>query len=192
MKKCAEAITNWLISREAIGEEDRDLYVYAVYSILLSTSPLLLALMYGILLGYVWQSVLIITPFVFVRKFCGGYHTNRAGTCLVSSSLLLLSCILLSSHITFGWKLGFITVLAAISLAYFSPIDNKNRVLSQEECSYCKRKTIMIVLVFLAINILFLWNQLYTYAVCISVGIILSAGLQMPCVINNLLHKMTK
>lgn len=109
-----------------------------MYSILLSLSPLLLAIGFGIGMGCVGRSVMIIMPFVIIRKFSGGYHTKHAWSCLIWSCLLLVLCMVLSFHIKCGWVLALITVGAVRSLICFSPIDNENRVLSQEECGCYK------------------------------------------------------
>ena len=44
IEKCANTIADWLINCEVVKETDKELYSYAVYSILLSLSPLLLAI----------------------------------------------------------------------------------------------------------------------------------------------------
>ena len=96
MERCTGKITDWLIKCGAIPETDRELYEYAIYSILLSLSPMLLALAIGALFGSAVQGVLTITPFVILRKFSGGYHAKSARVCFISSSLLLVLCILIS------------------------------------------------------------------------------------------------
>ena len=94
MERCTGKITDWLIKCGAIPETDRELYEYAIYSILLSLSPMLLALAIGALFGSAVQGVLTITPFVILRKFSGGYHAKSARVCFISSSLLLVLCTL--------------------------------------------------------------------------------------------------
>ena len=174
IEKCANTIADWLINCEVVKETDKELYSYAVYSILLSLSPLLLAIGFGIGMGCVGRSVMIIMPFVIIRKFSGGYHTKHAWSCLIWSCLLLVLCMVLSFHIKCGWVLALITVGAAVSLICFSPIDNENRVLSQEECD---------ALLFVC--------QLHIYSICISIGIMLSAGLQLPYIFKELRKMLT-
>lgn len=166
---------------------DRELYEYAIYSIFLTMSPLLLAIVFGYLFGAVWQSVLIILPFVVVRKFSGGYHAKKAGICLISSSLLLVLCIILSFCVECNWMLLFVTILSAISLMSFSPIGSKNRLLSRDEQVYYKKITAVIVVSFVIIDLLLFMFHLYASVVCISIGLILSAGLQYPCILNKLI-----
>ena len=173
IEKCANTIADWLINCEVVKETDKELYSYAVYSILLSLSPLLLAIGFGIGMGCVGRSVMIIMPFVIIRKFSGGYHTKHAWSCLIWSCLLLVLCMVLSFHIKCGWVLALITVGAAVSLICFSPIDNENRVLSQEECGCYKMITAMLVIIFMLVDafcvpVTYIFNMYFNwyYVVC--------------------------
>ena len=139
-KKCTNVIVGWLVRCDAIEEKDRELYQYAVYSVFLSTYPLLFATCFGVVIGEVERSIAIIIPFAVIRKFSGGYHTKNSWSCFLWSSLLLLLCIGLSIYARCGWFVIIVTVMAEISLIYFSPIDNENRKLSQEECKEYKKR----------------------------------------------------
>ena len=186
IEKCADVIAGWLIECSAVEEADRELYSYAVYSAFLTLSPLLLAIVFGLCMGCMKQSILIVTPFVIIRKFSGGYHAKHLGVCLFCSSLLLFLCIVLSFHLEGGWQLALAAAAAAVSLICFSPIDNENRVLSQKERVRYKKITAVLVVIYLLLDAAFFWFQLQTYAVCISIGIMLSAGLQLPCIFQGL------
>ena len=153
-EKCTKKITDWLIGCDVAKETDRELYEYAVYSMFLTLSPMFLAVGFGFLFGAVWQSVLIILPFVVIRKFSGGYHAKRAGTCLISSSLLLVLCIAFSFCIKCNWILLVIVVLSAVSLVCFSPLENENRMLSREEQVCYKKITVAIVVGFVIVDLL--------------------------------------
>lgn len=190
MEKCANIIADWLINCKVVEETDKELYSYAVYSILLSLSPLALAIGFGICMGCVRQSVTIIMPFVIIRKFSGGYHTKHAWSCLIWSCLLLLLCIVMSFYIKCGWGTALVTVGAAVSLVCFSPIDNENRTLDQEEYSRYKRMTAVLVIMFLFMDALLFAFQSYTYSICVSIGIVLSAGLQVPHIFKKLVKKL--
>lgn len=55
----------------------------------------------------------------------------------------------------------------------------------QEEKRCCKRRTIMIATLFLIADLLLFLFHLYMYATCISIGMILSAGLQYPALLKS-------
>lgn len=186
IKKCTGVIVDWLIKCSAVKEADKELYSYAVYSLLLTLSPLLFAIGVGLIMERVWQNIVIIIPFIIIRKFSGGYHAKHAAVCLVSSCLLLYLCTVLSLYLKCGWGLGFLTAAASVSLAAFSPIDSENRPLSQEEKTSYKRITIILVTIFLLVGALSFLVGLHTFAICISIGIMLSACLQIPSVLKGL------
>lgn len=183
-KKCTNVIVGWLVQCDAIEEKDRELYQYAVYSVLLSMYPLLFATCFGAVMGEIDRSIAIIIPFVVIRKFSGGYHTKNSWSCLLWSSLLLLLGIELSIYARCGWFVTTVAVTAEISLIYFSPIDNENRELSQEECREYKKMTAIWISLFFMVVLIFYLAKWEKYSVCISIGIILSAGLQIPCIIK--------
>lgn len=189
IEKSTVKIADWLIRCQVITEEDRELYEYAIYSIFLTISPLFLAIVFGYLFDAVWQSVLIILPFVVVRKFSGGYHAKQAGICLISSSLLLVLCIILSFYVECNLMLLFITILSAISLMHFSPIESENRLLSRDEQVYYKKITAVIVISFVIVDLLLFLFHVYPCVVCISIGLTLSAGLQYPCIFSKFIYR---
>lgn len=190
--RCADALVAWLIKCDVIKETDKELYYYAVYSILLSVSPMLLAIIFGLSTGTLEKSILIILPFMSVRKFSGGYHAKKESSCLISSSLLILLCIALASYIRYGWGIVIITAMSSVSLAFFSPIDNENRVLCFMEKSHYKKVTFMLMLFWGSIIWLLYLCHLYESGMCVSIGIILSATLQLPCIIKQLVKKPNK
>lgn len=189
IEKSTVKIADWLIRCQVITEEDRELYEYAIYSIFLTISPLFLAIAFGYLFDAVWQSVLIILPFVVVRKFSGGYHAKKASICLISSSLLLVLCIILSFYVECNLLLLFIAILSAVSLMHFSPIESENRLLSRDEQVYYKKITAIIVISFVIVDLLLFLFRVYPCVVCISIGLILSAGLQYPCIFSKFIYR---
>lgn len=184
IERCADAVTDWLISHYAVEEQDRELYVYAVYSFLMTISPLLLSLIFGVMMGMVMQSIILIIPFMVIRKYSGGFHAKNAWSCLICSCLLLILCISMTSYIKCGLGLGTVTVMALGSLMVFSPIDSENRRLELHEKKRYKYMTIVLAFAFELLSAALYFFHMYTYVVCISIGIILAAGLQIPCIFH--------
>lgn len=184
MEKCAGAVITWLIRQHAIEEKDRELYAYAAYNMLLSAAPLILVLIFGMFLGGVRQGIVMILPYMMIRKFSGGYHAKTLKRCLLFSSLALVLCIEISLWVSWNWKLLVLTVAAGCSLMLFSPIDSENRRLEAAQKHQYQKIVCRFVVLFL-IMILVTWKSgADEYALCIAVGIILSAGLQIPCLVK--------
>lgn len=179
--RCAEGITGWLIRYGAVKESDRELYVYAAYSFLITISPLFLTIVIGTLLGKTWQSIVLILPFLVIRKFSGGIHAKYAWVCFVCSCLLLLFCIELSEWMNCGPVLMFVTGGAVLSLSLLSPVDSENRRLDADEKKRYHRITILLAAAFGCLAWILSLGGQENAAVCISLGIVLTAVLQIPC-----------
>lgn len=186
MVKSAEAVVEWLIRYKAIEESDRELYTYAVYNILLSILPLLMAIMLGGVMGCIRQCIVLIIPFMFIRKFSGGYHMNNPWSCLLCSCISLIMCAEVAVRVSCTWKLMVLTVIAGCSLMIFSPIDSENRRLEPQEKNFCQRIVWGLAVAFISIMFILQYFGAERIAVCISVGVLLTAGLQLPCLLKRL------
>lgn len=192
MERLAGAVVSWLIRHEAIEEDNRELYEYASHCFLLGMAPLVYAVIIGILMGELKASIVLVLPFMFIRKLSGGFHLKNEWACLMSSCLLLYVCLLATIYISYDILFSFIVLLAVFSLIFFSPIDSENRRLEADEKKMRKRETMAISLIFYGVHIVLLFFEQKKYAICIGVGILLTAGLQIPCLIKFLTKNRKK
>jgi len=188
IERTARRITEWMIKCEVVKESEKELYVYAAHSFILTLLPVVLSLILGLILKVPINGILIILPFTAVRKYSGGFHASKEAVCLICSSLLILLCIFLSVIISCSWIMLTIAGISAISLICFSPIENDNRILAEEEQYKYKRTTAIIAGGFFFANLLFFLFNLGRLSICISIGVILPALLQVPCIITKLFH----
>lgn len=191
MEKCTDTVVKWMSQCNAINEEDKELYKYALYSFFLLIAPLILAVGIGFFVGSVKHAVFLVFPFMVLRKFSGGYHTKNLRTCILGSGFLLFLCIMLSMYVQCDLKLVIATVIASASLITFSPISSENRRLDTNEKRIYKKITVFFVIFFELLDIVLFLLGKYVYTSCFSVGILLTAGLQAPCIIKKM-RKSTK
>lgn len=192
MQKYTEAVAAWLVKCQVIEEQEKELYCYAMESYILFWSPVIIALLSGIIMGRVKESIFVIIPFMIIRKYSGGYHTKHLSVCLICSLLLLLLCILIACSIPANTILMFITLIACLNLIIFSPIDHENRILGSKEKIVYKK----VIGIFTSVAYMTVWILrsigFERETVCICVGILLTAGLQVPCILKRIIKRMTK
>ena len=87
----------------AIHEEEKELYEYALHSAVLLILPLFLAGTIGFCFGSIRTGIIVVIPFMILRKFSGGYHAKKLSHCLMGSVMLLSLCILFATHVTHDW-----------------------------------------------------------------------------------------
>lgn len=153
--KLAGKMAQWLLKAGAIEENEKELYEYAVFSFLFSLFPLCLVMVIGGISGMLIEGVLMILPFMLIRKFSGGYHLDSSVVCFVSSTLLLSAALALINIITSaGAYKVFLCAAAVAALQIFvcSPIDSEAGKLSEKERVVFRTIARLMVVVFLPLS----------------------------------------
>jgi accessory gene regulator B len=105
--------TGWLFEvqkRNGILEEkDRRLYEYA-YGVLLGRVAIyLITVILGIATGNWLEMLVFLLPFTVLRQYAGGIHLEKAGSCMIVSSILVLLCSqYLASDLIVTWQMRII------------------------------------------------------------------------------------
>lgn len=181
IRRLSAIMAGWLEKEGAVSEENQSLYGYAVYSLLFGLLPIFLAAGLGMLFGMLREALLMILPFMLIRKFSGGYHIRSSGRCvLFSTALIALSLSAVKAVLHWGNTTALIVLVFAslVSLWLFSPVDNEARRLSQKERLVFRRVTRVMAVGFVAIYLSL--SSLPYLAVPIGVGIVIPALLQLP------------
>ena len=177
-------IVKWLLRAGAISENDRELYEYAAYSFLFSLFPLFWITLLGFAFDMLLDGVLMIIPFMLMRKFSGGFHFQSSGVCLVFSTLLLLAFLFLIRFVAAKQcfvLFSFFVAVSAVQIFLCSPTDNAARRLSGKERLVFKRAARIMSASFLLVYIILFLLRQPRFSVPIGAGIILTALLQVPC-----------
>lgn len=90
MNICTDKVTDWMIRCKVINESEKELYQYALYSAILQIIPLLLAAGIGFCFGSMRCGIIMILPFMILRKYSGGFHAKPV-TAFVHISLYEVS-----------------------------------------------------------------------------------------------------
>lgn len=184
----SRAVAEWLLKHGAISVNEKELYEYSIYSFLFTLTPLFLVLMVSIPLNMAVEGILLITPFIFLRKFAGGFHFQTPLPCIIVSTLVLLGC-LLENRIILEYGSFIIHTLlvyaSIVPICILSPIDSENRQLSAKEKSAFHRIAIVLVTINAALYSLLLILRTVEIAIPLGTGMILTALLQLPCLFEH-------
>ena len=144
IKRAAAVTAKWLLQAGAISASDVELYEYGIYSFLFTLCPLGLVLIISMFLHMVVEGILLIIPFILIRKFCGGFHFQSSVLCGIVSTLVLTAFLLgirlVLDTSGYGWWCA-VLLLAAVQIIVFSPIDSEGRRLTQNEKKVLDRKS---------------------------------------------------
>ena len=180
----SSGIVKWLLNSGAISQQDKELYEYAAYSFLFSLMPLCLVAVLGCIMGVLIEGILMILPFMLIRKFSGGFHLQSPGICLVSSTLLLSVFLFIMRLVIDEQQMILFTcfvIASAIQIFLCSPIDNDARKLNEKQRLVFRKIARIMSTMFLVVYIILLLLGQLRFSVPVGAGILLTALLQVPC-----------
>lgn len=184
INKISSKVVEILIKHSLVENEDKELYLYGFFILLSQILYFIIVITIGVLFNVIFESVIFYITFQFIRRYAGGYHAKTETRCKIFSTLSILACIVaikLSKTYDFQTVLLLITILSAVCIFIFCPLDTPEKPLSEKEFKYF-RKISWIVLLVISIAIIvsyfFKFNLLFAPC-CISLileSILLVAG----------------
>jgi len=187
IRTLSSKVAKWLEQEGNISPKDRELFSYAIYSFLFGLLPIFIVTLLGLAFGMLWEGMLMITPFMLIRKFSGGYHLNSSILCVVLSIALLALAMGFIKLIDQNGYIQLLTVfvlLSVVCLCTFSPVENDARKLTDKE-----RQLFRIIACILAVIVVSVYLIMYAtisvrYTAAFGMGILLAAILQILGVVG--------
>lgn len=161
-----------------------EIYQYGFFVLYSNLIFFLLIAILGVIFKSFLSSIIFYFAFFLIRQFAGGYHASTETRCEVLSTLSILACIVvirLSKTYDFQTVLLLITILSAVCIFVFCPLDTPEKPLSKKEYKYFRKVSWLILFVIVAaIIISYVFKfQIVTVPCCLSLileSILLVAG----------------
>lgn len=155
MKRITKGLTDYVIQKGMVKEEDRELYEYGFMITIEAGLFILFSLFVLLYLHMIKEGILFFLIFVPLRSYAGGLHLDRFYSCFAlscltfSGILLIVRCV----HIPMLFSLVGLVVLEIAIYALY-PVENINREVDSEENSFFKtRLKIFLVIDFVIATI---------------------------------------
>ena len=180
----SKRIVKWLLDAGAISQNQEELFSYATYMLLFNMAPLFFVIVLGAMFGLVKEGIVMLIPFLTIRKFSGGFHLQSPKSCICLSVLLLSGSLWLAkSVVDNNWSVSFsiLGCLAAIQIFCVSPIDSASRRLTEKEQQAFRIIARYILLFFVLLYLILGLLHLFFLAAFIGMGIVITGLLQVPC-----------
>lgn len=177
-------IVELLVKQSIIFDEDQELYIYGFFILLSQILYFISTLIFGTIFNIILESIIFYIAFQFIRRYAGGYHASTETRCEIFSTLSILACIVvikLSKIYDFQTVLLLITILSAVCIFVFCPLDTPEKPLTDKEFKYFRKVSWLILFVIVvAIIISYVFKfQIVTVPCCLSLileSVLLVAG----------------
>lgn len=145
LKDIADDVTVALAANDIISIDEMDAYRYGLELLIPKAILYAAILIISLITNTFILSVLFVTMFMGVRRYSGGFHCQTAEMCLCISFLIYLLVI-------FGFNFSsevyidvycVSSVVSAITIIIFSPVEDKNRPLDDVEKKQYRLKSLI-------------------------------------------------
>lgn len=156
ISEISKRISLFLCRKNIIKHEDIEVYEYGFETICSTILGFIITLVIGLFFRMFLLSIAYYVMFVAIRQFTGGYHANSYFKCNLTFAVVtflvfsMTKMAVYSKTYTIPNHILFL-VLSFIIIWYYSPIENENKPLDQEQK---KRNKKIAVALTLAISIL--------------------------------------
>lgn len=148
MEKMAKRLTDWLITKEAVSIDEKELYEFGIFHLLLNIIDTVSILLLAVLFHEVMPTVFYIICFCTLRKYAGGYHAKTVFTCYLLTLTAALGMLVLLRQFDFIAPVQFaIWFISGMIILLFSPIQNVNKILDDIEKVIYQKRTIITWLI---------------------------------------------
>ena len=187
LEKLAEAIVSFFIKHGGALEEDRDIYEYGIVIALSTLINLIITISIGLMLKIPQQLLFYIVPFILLRGSAGGYHAKTFWGCVIASSFLIVVVVMLILYAPSKYYLLLSVCFNVFSMAVvvsFAPVSSKERKLSREYEAKLKKRSIILVILCLAIQVMLYLFGSSIYMFCIALGLLATSCTLVPNIVE--------
>lgn len=172
--KVSRKVTDRLLSRNAIKDEDYEIYQYGLEQLFTSILNMLTLLVIGSIMGMIWQGIIFVLSFMLLRKYAGGYHASTPLGCYLLTTLIITVALSVMKYFEISILIYLVLLMVSSVIVYMlTPVEAVNKELDKIEKIIYRKKTILtwIVEVSLAIGVFILKH--YEISICIFMAIIM-------------------
>lgn len=163
MEKIAEKLTNYIIKKNAISEEDYEIYKYGFLTGMEMILCIATCFIISIQIHMMSECVIFFLIFIALRSFVGGLHMDNFVACYLCSVVTLFSTLLLIKYYPFSNISTTVFIICSLVLIYkINPVENDNRPTDKREKQIFSQR-IKQILMIICIATLFIyllkWNK---------------------------------
>ncbi len=137
----SERVTEWLLVKEAIQREDKEIYQYGIQQGMIALLNLGTTMVIGLVLGKLLESILFMAAYIPLRSYAGGYHAKTAVRCYFFSIVMMGAVLWVMRYVMYsGLVCGCLTASFGGVIWFLVPVEDRNKPLDDvEKVVYRKR-----------------------------------------------------
>ena len=170
-------IVTYLVDNHLVKKEDSPIYQYGFSILFLKITYWISFLIFGLFFDVFIETVIFLLMYSWIRVYAGGYHASSVSKCyIISFGTVIVNSILCINYEFFESLFidELIFIISWIYIFIFCPVDNNNKRLDMLEKKRFRKRTHIILIIYLAALIFLLFNPLILPEVKITIEYIVT------------------
>ncbi|MCM1530075.1 MAG: accessory gene regulator B family protein [Alistipes sp.] len=147
----SKKISAFVCGTDCTEEDERSVIEFGVRILLSKMLNLITEIIIGCLFSMLFETVIFLLAFSFLRSYAGGFHASSSLKCYISSSAIMAAALLIIRYTDMPIVNIVFAVFGMIICLVLAPVESKNKYLDEiERTVYRKRALIILFLILLA------------------------------------------
>ena len=143
-KMYIDRFVNILVKSGKCKEEDKAIVKYGLIVFCEILINVLTTIVIGLIFNMFYESIIFLCGFSFLRSYTGGYHAEKGYICYIFSTVILILALVVNKLILdiiyIEFVLSILLIISVVIILLYAPVDNKNKVLDEDEKIYFKKR----------------------------------------------------
>lgn len=161
MEKCSKKIIDYMLNNNIISEQDKEIYLFGLISMLRTVLNIMTLISIGILFGMLVECIVFVIFIILLRTYSGGFHSDNPTICYFISVIIVILTLLNIKFETLNVYSSIILLAVSLVLILkYAPVGHKNKPLEEIEIKVYRRRLLATItgLLFISILLMF-WNS---------------------------------
>ena len=187
MEKVADVLVKKMLSHSLIDSADTKIYAYGIKNLIYIGINFLWAVCLAVYFGKYIEILVFICTFMILRSYAGGLHCRKKFCFLLSNIIIILPIFI---EIKNSFTVLVCILISMAEIAFLSPMENQNKILSQDEAIRYKKNVYKILIICLGLIIIMLNLRCFPIYSSIGLAILMVCLLQILNVLKKAIEKL--
>lgn len=186
MQRLSIWLTDYVIRKDVVKEEERAIYEYGFQAALETILSLFLSILIAIPLNMVVEGILFFVVFIPLRSYAGGFHLEHYISCLLLSCITYSGVLFLVKLVNVPAYLSIVLIgVFVLSIWLLYPVEHINRSVDGEEDMHFKKRLKQWLVIDVLLAIAFFLFKCDTYLFLMTATFFLSSSTMLIGKVKN-------
>lgn len=149
----SKKISAFVCGTDCAEEDERSVIEFGIGILLAKMLNLITEIIIGCLFSMLFETVIFLLAFSFLRSYAGGFHASSSLKCYILSSAIMSAALLIIRYADMTIANIAFALFGTVICLIFAPVESKNKPLDEVEKSVYSKRALIILFLILSVMI---------------------------------------